>query len=146
MRALLLAILAASASPDAPSHAEKAEWTVDARPAAKVVRGSAGKITLEIAARAGFHINDEYPLRFQPAESPGVSFPKTRFDRADGLEVQACTSDASHHCQGRLPITFTASGAGPVRVGGTLAFGVCDENRCLIEKVVVSTPVEVAQN
>lgn len=146
MRAgLVVALGLATQSAEPPAHAEKPEWVLDAQAPDHAVRGARSTLILDLKARAGFHVNDDYPLNFKPASNEGVTYAKARFDRSDGLLLDACSADASHHCAARLPVSFTPGQAGTARVGGTLSFSACDENRCLIEKVRLSVLVAVAE-
>jgi hypothetical protein len=58
--------------------------------------------------------------------------------------LEPCAAGAAEACRARLPIAFTPRTAGPFSVGGTLSFSVCSAEKCLIRKVDLAVPVEVA--
>jgi hypothetical protein len=45
--------------------------------------------------------------------------------------------------KGSLAVPFTASRAGSFPIAGTLAFSICADDRCLIEKAHLSVVAEV---
>jgi hypothetical protein len=144
---LSLLATAALATPAPTSNgaprAEESEWVASGS-VARAVQGAPATFDVEIVARAGFHVNDEYPLSFRPAPSSSAEFAKPRFDRADGLVLEPCTAGAREACRARLPVAFTPRTSGAVSVGGTLSFSVCSAEKCLIKKVDLAVPVEVA--
>ncbi len=91
--------------------------------------------TVSVEARGGFHVNAEYPMNFQPEKSASVDYAKKRFDKADGLEFKPCAKAEKETCRASLPVKFVAKAEGPATLSGVLAFSVCTEAQCLIEKV-----------
>jgi hypothetical protein len=140
---LLLLAGTAFAAPNGSPRAEESEWVASGT-VARAVRDAPATLDVELVARDGFHVNAEYPLSFRPLPSPAAEFPKPRFDRGDGLVLEPCAAGAGDACRARLPIAFTPRTAGAVSVGGTLSFSVCSAEKCLIRKVDLSVPVEVA--
>jgi hypothetical protein len=150
VRALVCLALLAGAAIASPPHApngspraEDSEWVASGT-VARAVQESPATLDVELVARGGFHVNEEYPLNFQPAPSAAADFAKPRFDRADGLVLEPCAAGAREACRARLPIAFTPRTAGAVSVGGTLSFSVCSAEKCLIRKVDLAVPVEVS--
>lgn len=142
----LLAGTAFAAPPPAPNgspRAEESEWVASGT-VARAVQDAPATFDVEVVARGGFHVNAEYPLSFRPVPSSAADFAKPRFDRDDGLVLEPCAGDARDACRARLPIAFTPRTAGAFRVGGTLSFSVCSAEKCLIRKVDLAVPVEVA--
>jgi hypothetical protein len=142
----LLANAAVAAPPAAPNgspRAEESEWVASGT-VARAVQGAPARFDVELVARGGFHVNEEYPLSFRPLPSAAADFAKPRFDRGDGLVLEPCAAGAAEACRARLPIAFTPRTAGAVSVGGTLSFSVCSAEKCLIRKVDLAVPVEVA--
>ena len=145
---LLLLLLASLASADVvtpPARAEAAAWVVTAKSPARVVIGQPAVLEISLEARAGHHLNDDYPINFRPASAAVARFDKARFDRQDGLVTVPCASEP-HACGVRLPVSYMPIAAGSARLGGTLAFSVCNEEHCLIEKIDVAAAVEVARS
>jgi hypothetical protein len=143
---LLLTGTALAAPPPAPNgspRAEESEWVASGT-VARAVRDAPATLDVELVARGGFHVNAEYPLSFRPLPSSTAEFAKPRFDRDDGLVLEPCAGGAGDACRARLPVAFTPRTAGAASVGGTLSFSVCSAERCLIRKVDLAVPVEVA--
>ena len=142
----LLAGTAFAAPPPASNgspRAEETEWVASGT-VARAIQDAPATFDVEVVARGGFHVNEEYPLSFRPLPSPAVDFAKPRFDRDDGLVLEPCTAGARDACRARLPIAFTPRTAGAFSVGGTLSFSVCSAEKCLIKKVDLAVPVEVS--
>lgn len=106
----------ASLAPKADARVEHPEFTVELR-----VR-SPSSATVDLSARGDFHVNADYPIHFQI--TGGARIEQDRFQR------EPCTTSADT-C--RAHATVPAAGARAIE--GTLAFSVCDAERCLIEKV-----------
>src|ERR1700687_6113078 len=121
----------ASAESGSRSRVEGVEWVVIGRPLGRAVRGSKAQLEVEVTTRAGYHLNDDYPLNFRSKVSPSAAFERPRVDRADGIKFERCAADTSHSCIARIPVTFTPNVLGAIEVGGTLAFSPCKPNRCL---------------
>lgn len=128
----LAAGLAANAS-DPGDHAEGAEWSVrvDA-PAAGA--GGAFAVELHLASRAGFHVNLDYPMAFLPSPGSTVTFREARMPLAPKARTP-CPGRAQESCAVTLELPYAAPEKGEARLAGTLAFSVCSEERCLIQKV-----------
>jgi hypothetical protein len=141
---VLLLALAAAPKEKGPS-AEGPEWRVVARAKGPAVKGAPAKLEVELTSRGGFHVNEEYPLYFRPAPSEAVTFAKPRFDRGDGLAYERCSAEGKEACTATLPVTFQPKAPGKVLVEGTLAFSVCNPDRCLIEKVNLSVPIDAVE-
>jgi hypothetical protein len=112
------------------AHAEPKSWDVSA----KIVDGA---LRVELRATGDYHLNDDYPIHLDLATDPNVRFATTRIDRA-AIQLAPCKEPA-HSCAATVTAPFRATGAG--RAGGTLAFAVCNADRCVIEKSVVSAAV-----
>lgn len=95
--------------------------------------GKPGALTAVLTAQGEYHCNDKYPYKFtlDPAP-PGVSFPSTV---VKGMNITEKRSTMS--------IPFSASEKGAKTISGTLAFSVCNADRCLIEKQKLSITINV---
>jgi hypothetical protein len=109
------------------------------------VRGSKAQLQVEVTTRAGFHLNDDYPLNFRSKASPSADFARPRIDRTDGIIFERCGTDTVHSCIARIPIIFTPKVVGAVEVGGTVAFSACNPDRCIIKKVDLTVPVQISE-
>jgi len=133
---LLLALGAARADPPAGPRAEGPEWAVEARP------GASGSplVDLRLEARAGFHINLEYPMAFLPSREATARFSAARVPLRPA-RTTPCPGDGKEVCSATLELPYGQPPAGAARVAGTLAFSVCSADRCLIQKVPLSLAV-----
>lgn len=145
MLALLLISLVPASGSLPPSKAEGVEWVVMGRLVGRAVRGSNARLEVVVTTRAGYHLNDDYPLNFRPKASASAAFERPRVDRADGMAFERCERDAAHSCTARIPVTFTPKVVGAVEVGGTVAFSACDPDRCIIKKVDLTVPVQALE-
>lgn len=139
-------LLALALPTRAPTKVEASEWIVTAHSVGRVLRGSPAHVEMEVTSRAGFHLNDDYPLNFKPKPSSAAKFERPRIDRGDGITFETCQSDPAHRCLAHIPVTFTPTVVGEMEVSGTLAFSVCDPDRCLIKKIELTVPVLVSKS
>lgn len=119
MRWLLLAVLAAARFEDPQATA-----SIDV---------AASKLTVSLAARGKFHLNDDYPINFVPAAAAGVTYAAAKVSK-DQLTFTPCADHPDQRCAASLSLAFTGKG----QVGGLLAFAVCDPETCVIKKVPLS--------
>jgi hypothetical protein len=125
----------AGASADAPEYAV----TLSAPSGAKA--GVEAAATFAITAKGTFHVNPDYPLAFTPEGSKNAKFAGDKVKLSFG-EKTPCAAKAEDACAVTVPLAVTPEQAGAATIAGTLAFSVCDPERCLIQKV----PLEVALN
>lgn len=97
--------------------------------------GATGNVKVSLTAKAGFHINDQYPYRFKASPpAAGVSYPKPVLERADGkFEEKAAVFD--------LP--FVAAHPGQFAVGGVLNLSVCNATSCIVQKAPLDVTITV---
>jgi hypothetical protein len=116
------------------------EFAVSASVEGTIRPGSEAALVARVEARKGFHINAEYPVNFRPQNNTdGVKFEKERYPLHESAERIPCGKGSEHACELRATVPFTALSPGEQRVAGILAFSVCTEEKCLIEKA----PIEV---
>jgi hypothetical protein len=94
--------------------------------------GTPSSVKVVLKATPPFHCNDKYPYKFTPSAGPGLTFKEPV---ARGMNIAPGEST--------MDIGFTASQAGSLTVGGELSFSVCTEDRCLVEKQVITVTVNV---
>jgi hypothetical protein len=132
---------AASAGEQAPARVEKAQYVLALSGGKEVRAGAPATIELVLSARAGYHINADYPSSFRTdTTAGGVRYPQPKLDKSSGFALEPCPG-ASEACQAHLGVPFVIDRPGTHSVGGTLAFCVCNADECLIEKVTVALPV-----
>jgi hypothetical protein len=59
----------------------------------------------------------------------------------DGAQRTPCADHPEETCTVSSPLPFTTPRIGEARLTGTVAFSVCNPDRCLIEKVRLSVVV-----
>jgi hypothetical protein len=109
------------------------------------VRGERGAAVITLTARDGFHVNEEYPLSFRPAAVPELGLDKERYGKVDGLVLEPCEAGGKDACTAKLPVAFTPTASGTLTLAGTLAFSVCNPEKCLIEQAELGVPIDVAE-
>ena len=95
---------------------------------------SPGLAAVKIEARAGFHVNPDYPVAFKPTAAPGaVRFTRERLPLSDG-RATPCTDKAEDACAMEFDLSYPPE-EGASSLQGVVAFSVCSADKCLIEKV-----------
>lgn len=126
MRALALIVPLVACShakvPAAPrALAEAANFRVDPGPMRPCTAGGTCEATLVLTARAGYHVNREYPYKF-------IADPSSEL----GIEgVGTFTVDDDLH--GTLAITVRPAKAGALALTGTFRLSVCTPDDCAVE-------------
>lgn len=94
--------------------------------------GKPGEATITLDAKAPFHINEKYPYKFKLKDSPGLKLASATVGKdAAKLEKQRMT----------MTVGFVPEAPGKHRLSGVLAFSVCTDDKCLIEKRDLSLEV-----
>jgi hypothetical protein len=109
------------------------EVSLDA-PKAPLKAGQAGSVEVVLVAKAPFHVNDKYPIKMKLKETPGLKY-QTLVVGKDAAKVE--------HMKAVVPVSFTPDAAGKHSVAGQLAFSVCTEDKCLMEKRDLALDVAV---
>jgi hypothetical protein len=95
--------------------------------------GAAGSVKITLTAKAGFHINGQYPYRFKTsAPAEGVSYPKPVLERADGQFEEKTAV---------FTLPFVVGHAGKFAVGGVLNLSVCSPASCIVQKAPLDVTV-----
>jgi hypothetical protein len=94
-----------------------------------------------VTARGTYHVNRDYPMSFRPDPASTATFPSEKVALGEGAARTACKDQPDEVCTVSAPLAFTAPDSGEARIAGTVAFSVCNADRCLIEKVPVSAAV-----
>ena len=120
------------------------EFAVSASVEGPLSAGAEAMLVARVEARKGFHINAEYPVSFRPnMGSEAIKFDRERYPLQESAERVPCAKEAKDACELRARVPFTASSPGDHRVGGVLAFSVCSEEKCLIEKAPLDVHVAI---
>jgi len=122
-------------------RAEGEAFEVRLEPPAGAKAGEAATARLVVKARGPYHVNRDYPMSFRPDAASTAAFDGERVALGQGAERTPCADHAGEACTISAPLRFTALKAGEVRLAGTVAFSVCNPERCLIEKVPLAATV-----
>jgi hypothetical protein len=134
--ALAVAFTAPAARAAEPAgRAEAAEWSVQVGGVSG--QGSGARVELHVAARAGYHVNLEYPMAFRPGPGSTVRFTAPRVPLTPSSPTE-CEGRPNETCAVVLTLPLQLPEKGPAHLEGTLAFSVCSKERCAIEKVSLS--------
>ena len=131
---------APAAAPAGP-RAESDTYEVALEPPAAARAGEAATARVVVKARGPYHVNREYPMAFRPDASATATFAGERIPLGEGAERTPCADHPGEACTIAAPLRFTPRAAGEARLAGTVAFSVCNPDRCLIEKVALAATV-----
>jgi hypothetical protein len=134
---------ATAAGAAAPSRAEAENWSAALEAPATARAGERAAARLVLEARGGMKVNREYPLAFRPAADGDVEFEGDRLLLRDVAKFVPCEKEPEEPCALSADVGFVPRAAGEVRVAGSFAFSVCDDERCLIERVPLGATVLV---
>jgi hypothetical protein len=105
-------------------------------------KGAECAVTIKLVAAADYHVNKQYPYRFNATLAPGLAFlgksdPPTSFTKDAGDFVE------DGEKSGTMTVRFKPSAAGEAKVAGTYKMSVCSADQCQIEAqpVALSVPV-----
>jgi len=134
---------AAAADPGAAgARAEGEYWAVALEAPGPVRAGAPAEARLRVAARGGYHVNEEYPMSFRPAGDAGAGLAGERVALAARTRTP-CGGEVGGACEVTAALPFAPRAPGEVRLAGMLAFSVCTAERCLIEKVPLAISLTV---
>jgi hypothetical protein len=123
--ALSPAAEAAPAGAQAPAQVSEESFDLKISGSSGYESGKPAEATITLDAKPPFHINDKYPYKFKLKEAAGLKFPSPVVGKdAAKLEKQRMT----------MAVAFTPESAGKHTLSGVLAFSVCTDDKCLIEK------------
>jgi hypothetical protein len=110
-------------------------YGVDMTAQASYAPGKEGTVDVVITAKGEYKINPQFPFRLKLAEPPeGVAYPKPVLKKDDGTFSEK---------QGSFKVPFVAQKAGTYTVSCTVSLSVCNDKKCLMEKVPVDVTVTV---
>jgi hypothetical protein len=120
----------------AKAHADGKHYALDVTSTGTVTVGGSGAFQIALAAKDGYHINDEFPYKLKTRSEPQsiVSFAVAELSRKDGAYTK---TDA------RFEAKFTGAKAGVAKIGGTMSLSVCSKKECIVDKIELEVPVTV---
>ncbi len=125
------------APPPGP-RSEGAAWRVEISAPETPGPGAAGTARVTVTALPPYHVNRDYPMSFRPDAASTATFAGPRVALGEGATRTPCAEAPAESCTVAAPLPYTAPRTGPVVLAGTVAFSVCNPDRCLIEKVPLS--------
>lgn len=139
------------AQADAPAAAtgpkvEAEQYVVELEPSSAGYKsGTDSSVVLSIAARAGYHVNPDFPMAFKPDAVDALKFPAPRISLTEKIVQKPCTEKPEDHCEVHAKVPFTPVQAGAASVSGVAHFSVCSADKCLVEKVPLKIALQVEQ-
>ncbi len=126
---------AAKEAATVPSEIEAAAFKVAMRPSGETYAvGEPATVEIVLNARGGYKCNDEYPYKFVPKGSPGLTYTK-QIVKKDAIKVGKAESV--------MTIPVLPEAAGKQTVEGKFYFSVCNEETCLVEKKDLAFTLDV---
>jgi len=119
----------------APSEVEGPAFKVAMRGSDQIYQvGEPANVQIVLNARGGFKCNDEYPYKFVPKESAGLTY-LTKVVKKDAMTLGEDESV--------MTIPITPEAVGKQKVEGKFYFSVCNDETCLVEKKDLAFVVDV---
>jgi hypothetical protein len=130
-----------SASSSPCAHAACSDhFFVEAAPG-ECAAGARCDLQLKVVATGDYHINDDYPYRFNADEAPGVAFLGSNPAESRVFSKSAGDWQKAEPKAGTMKVRFTPAAAGSATIAGTLKVSVCSAENCLLEQPKVRTIV-----
>ncbi len=133
----------ASAAPTAAAGSKPDAFELKVTGPQSATSEQGGELVIQLAAKPGYKINAEYPHNFRPEKDSGVQFDAPKFELTAGGTKTPCEKKAEDTCRLETRVPFTATAKGEQQASGVVAFSVCNDDVCLIEKIPVTTTVRV---
>jgi len=134
--ALIAGILAAALGTAAQARAEEIYEHELKKSDTKATVGAKGTASLTIAAKSGWHVNEEAPMWLKLAPDAGISVDKPKLVRSD---LARSTKDLA-----QFDVAFTASEPGKKTINCEASFVMCQATTCKPVKEKVTLAVTVA--
>jgi hypothetical protein len=124
----------APAAGAASSRVSESQFELAIAPNGAYQAGKEGAVEIVLDAKAPFHVNDQYPIKFKVKESAGVKY---------SAAVVGKDKATIEKMKATMPVAFVPESAGQRTVAGQLLFSVCTDENCLMEKRDLSLTVDV---
>lgn len=132
-----LAAPAAAAAPVAAPGPSVADPTFDLRlvggESARI--GEGAPLRIELTAKGGYHVNQEYPIRVNFTAPSGVVLSKSQFQRPDAAEFGESSA--------RFETVATSVTAGTHRITADVDFAVCSDQNCIPDRRTLALELAV---
>lgn len=110
-------------------------FEVEIRPEGSYTAETPGEARVVLVAKEGFKCNDQYPYKFEFADSDGISYSDKVVRGDDAISIEGKKAV--------MKVPFTPSSAGKHTVKGKFSFSVCSDDKCLIEKRDLELAIDV---
>ncbi len=97
--------------------------------------GQAGTVKLQLSARGGYHVNEDYPLRVDLKAPAALTLEKASLGKPDAAEFG--------EERARFELGFTAKEPGKHELLATVDFAVCTKETCLPEQRTLAVVLDV---
>ena len=136
---------AASKEPATPAaKVEAPHYAIELKPKAGCKVGAECLATVELDARGGYHINQEFPYRFTAGPAKGLVY-LGRDTAAPGVFSKASGDHATpSEAHATMTVRFRPTAAGAAQVAGAYKFSVCSEQNCQVEVAELAAPLDAA--
>jgi hypothetical protein len=120
----------------AKAHADGKHYSLDVTAPGTIAVGGAGAFHVALAAKDGYHINEEFPYKLKAAADPQgiVTFDVPELARKDGKYTKT---------EAQFDLKFVGAHAGVAKIGGTIAVSVCTKKECIVDRIELEVPVTV---
>jgi len=126
---------AARLEPIEKSRVSAEAFSAEMAAAGPYAAGKEGLAIVTVSAKGEFKINQQFPFRLKLGEAPeGVTYPKSVLKRDDGAFTEK---------QAVFKFPFVAQKPGKYVLSGTVSISVCNDKKCLMEKVPLDVEVTV---
>ena len=132
-------LVAAPTLPPVPFQRSSDHYLLAAAPGTNCATNVSCEVPVRLEARAGFHINKEYPYKLEAQPAPGVVFANASgtFTRQSGDFTEQSENVAV------MRVRFTATTPGRTAIRGVYNMSVCSASKCDLEKVPFAFEVPI---
>jgi hypothetical protein len=118
----------------APSHVQEQHFELSMAARGPFKTGSSAEAEIVLLALGAYKVNQEYPIKYRLEDNAGMDYPIPVVKR-DRVKFE--------HARATMTVPFVPRAAGMQRVVGELAFSVCTDQKCVMEKRTLGTAVRV---
>ena len=115
---------------------EETSFELRARAADDYVVGSDATFDIALTTRAGWHVNEEYPISVKVRSPSAIQVERDELSKEDAAEFG--------EEEARFEVPFTAAEAGEHRVEAQVDFAVCTPETCVPDERTLSFVLPVA--
>jgi hypothetical protein len=121
-------------SASAPSHVQERHFDLTMSARGPFKTGAPAQAQIVLVALGAYKVNQEYPLKFRLEDSSAMNYP-TPVVKRDHARLE--------HKRATMTVPFVPRASGEKRIVGELAFSVCTEQKCVMERRSLGVTVRV---